>query len=403
MTIQRSVVLLHQRDFQTKVIMKILYHHRTLSRDGMDVHISEIIKALKAEGHQVTLVAPQFSSESFGEDGGWVQRVRSALPGFVSELLEFGYNVVAYRNLVRTIRRDRPDVIYERYALYLIAGVLVKWRFGIPLILEINSPLYEERRQHGGLSIKALARWSELFSWKHADYRLPVTKVLADIVAQSTGSSEKIAIIANGINPDQYSQSIEGGEVRARYGLEGKMILGFTGFVRPWHGLDKVIRLISELGDTGRRICLMIVGDGPARAGLESLADQLDVTQSLIFTGVVQRELVPEYVSSFDIALQPDATDYASPLKLIEYMALGKAILAPDQPNIRELLDPDVTAVLFDKGSPGGMRDALLRLIFDEQLREKIGFAAAQKVLDVPLTWRSNAQKIAALILKDAN
>lgn len=381
------------------VSVKILYHHRTVSKDGMDVHISAMIAAFKALGHEVVLVAPGIGARDFGGGSSWVDAIRARLPRFVGEILEFGYNLAAYRDLAKAIKAERPDAIYERYALFLLAGVWVKRRFKLPMVLEVNSPLFAERRDHGGLTLQALGRWSERAAWRAADTCLPVTHVLAEDIRAAGIPNDRIVVIPNGIDPNEFSPSVDGTSVRRRYALGDKIVLGFTGFVRPWHGLDRVIQAIAEMA-TKANVHLLIVGDGPVRQNLVDLAKALGVADRLTFTGIVQRHEMPAHVAAFDIALQPDATAYASPLKLVEYMAMGKAIVAPDQPNIRELLEPDRTALLFDKANPDSMRAALVRLILDRALRERLGKTAAAEVISRPLLWSANATRAVALMQK---
>jgi glycosyltransferase involved in cell wall biosynthesis len=74
------------------------------------------------------------------------------------------------------------------------------------------------------------------------------------------------------------------------------------------------------------------------------LALDHNLQERVTFTGVVPRERIPEYVAAFDIALQPAVVPYASPLKVFEYLALGKAIVAPRQPNIEEILTDRLNA-----------------------------------------------------------
>ena len=173
-------------------------------------------------------------------------------------------------------------------------------------------------------------------------------------------------------------------------------MLGFTGFVRDWHALESVLRLLVEsaLSDN---LHFLIVGDGPARPGLEQEARNLGIANRLTFTGPVQRDQVPEYVAAFDIALQPGVTPYASPLKLFEYMALGRAIVAPNKPNIREILVDGETAVLFDPDNPTSFPSAIDRLISDPYLREEIGSAARKIIIERDLTWEHNARRIETL------
>ncbi|MFZ4515262.1 MAG: glycosyltransferase, partial [Acidimicrobiia bacterium] len=94
------------------------------------------------------------------------------------------------------------------------------------------------------------------------------------------------------------------------------------------------------------------------------------------FTGVIDRDRVPELVAAFDIALQPAVTPYASPLKLMEYLVLGKAIVAPREPNLLEILTDGDNALLFDDKLPGSFETALTRLCADPALRQHLAQGA---------------------------
>jgi glycosyltransferase involved in cell wall biosynthesis len=174
------------------------------------------------------------------------------------------------------------------------------------------------------------------------------------------------------------------------------LVLGFTGFVRDWHGVDRVIRWMAT-ADAPANAVLMVVGDGPVRASLERLAGDLSLSSRVRFTGVVARDKVPELVASFDVALQPAVVAYASPLKLFEYLALGKAVIAPSQPNIQEILVHDENALLFDAAADGAMEAALTRLCNDSALRQRLAAAAATTIVRRDLTWLGNARRVANL------
>lgn len=378
--------------------MKILYHHRTASKDGQAVHIEELIGALRQLGHEVQVVAPEVGNgHGMGDDATWVHRLKAILPKAFYELLELAYSLIAYRRLLKAARTFRPDFIYERYNLYLLAGSMAKRKLGIPLLLEVNAPLAEERSRHsGGLGLPWLARRAEARAWRSADFVLPVTHVLGTYISAVGVPSERIVVIPNGINREHFTAAPTPTEAKARLGLSGRLVLGFTGFVRDWHGVDRVIHWLGS-NDAPANAMLLVVGDGPVRGELEKLAAALGLGDRVRFTGVIDRDRVPEHVAAFDIALQPAVVPYASPLKLFEYLALGKPVIAPRQPNIEEILTDGVNALLFDAEEQGAFERGLTRLCEDAALRERLTAAAAATIDRLDLTWLGNARKVIQL------
>lgn len=370
--------------------LTILYHHRTRSRDGQSVHIDEMIVALRAIGHLVIVVEPR------RVDATSVTMERRFLPRFAYELAELIYSVIEFVKLVVSVIRFQPDALYERANLYMLSGVWTAKLFRLPYILEVNAPLAMERKRNGGLSWPRLAAWSERACWSAASVILPVTAALADEVIRQGASSARFAVIPNGINPEIFVP-ISSELAKASLGLSSKPVLGFVGYVRDWHGLDRIVSLMAErpaLSMTN----LLIVGDGPARSELLRQAEQLGIGDRLHFTGIVERGALPEIISAFDVALQPEVTAYASPLKLFEYMALGRAIVAPARSNILEVLEDGVDGVLFPPGDNWALADALERLIVDPELRIRLGTAAARKIVAFDMTWRGNARRVVSII-----
>lgn len=374
--------------------MKILYHHRTASRDGQSTHITEMIFAMRKQGHEVTECAPAVGEyRAGGGSPGWVGRLKAWLPKSLYELAELAYSIVALRQLAAAIRRDRPDCIYERYNLYLLAGIWARKWFGLPLILEVNAPMALERRQYGGLVFPWLADWAEKFVWKRADIILPVTQVLADYMVGLGIDATRIRVVPNGINEDHYANLPATEQAKAELGLDGRLVIGFTGFVREWDRLERILEWMATRMDR-YPLHLLVIGDGPARQSIEATAAARGISDRLSFTGAVPRDRVPALSMAFDIALQTALVPYASPLCLFEYLALGKAIVAPDQPNHHEILTGGQDAALYAPDDVLGIEKVLDALCADPDLRSRLAGAAAQVITRKRLTWGSHASRI---------
>ena len=224
---------------------------------------------------------------------------------------------------------------------------------------------------------------------------LPVTNVLAKKLRDAGVDKDRIVVIPNSINQSRFDSVISIDKAKTALNLKNKFVLGFVGFVRDWHGLERVIDFIVD--NPQRNIVLLLVGDGPARESLERRATDFGVRSQLHITGIVQRDQVANFIAAFDIALQPAVAEYACPLKIYEYMAMGKAIIAPASENILEILRDNVTALLFDSRDNKAFKTTLQRLCDDDALQKRLGNNAFNKLKKKNITWESNAKRIVGL------
>ncbi len=374
--------------------MKILYHHRIASKDGQFVHVEELTNAFIEEGHELKFIAPSLNENSdFGHDGGFVTKLKKLLPRALYELLELTYSFWIFIKLVKAVKEFKPEFIYERYNLYQPAGIWISKLFNIPLILEVNAPLVYERKTYSGLSLVKFAKWIENYTWKNATHTLPVTNVLAQHLRKAGMEEKNITVIHNGVK-QQFIDKMLAKPINQN---KKEIVIGFTGFIHPWHGMDNAIRAIAQHKELPLK--LVCVGDGNILPELKALAKELGVENKIEFAGLVTRDKVLDYVEQFDIALQPDVTDYASPLKMFEYMAVGSVIIAPDCANIREILS-DETALFFKKGDQKSFIEQLNKAIENISNLDDLRTAVKKSVISKGFVWQENAKRVVETVLK---
>jgi glycosyltransferase involved in cell wall biosynthesis len=382
--------------------MKILYHHRTQSLDGQRVHIRAIQDALRAAGHEVLEVAPVAAAEMAGTvpvptlSRRFLGLLARLAPPGVYDLLELGYNLVGYRKLVAAIRRFRPDFIYERYCANTVAGVWASRKFGLPLLLEVNAPLAEEKRRLGTVGFPGLCRRLERYVFRHATRVLAVTGVLQRLLVEQAGlPPERVLVVQNGVWPQAYSCPDGAAAARRQaLGLQGRIVVGAAGFFRQWHGIDLLLRCVARNPFLRERATVLLLGGGLAWAALKELARELGLADRVVFLEAVPHNEVPSYLSALDVAVIPRAVEYASPLKLFEYMAAGKAIVAPRQDNLMEILTEGADGVCFTPEDAGGLEEAVAALVRDDGLRRRLGEEARRTIERRGLTWEGNAARI---------
>ncbi|HEU4754205.1 MAG TPA: glycosyltransferase family 4 protein, partial [Armatimonadota bacterium] len=218
---------------------KALYHHRTQGRDVEAVHIRGLVGGLEELGYRVEIVGPPgvradadaTDSPATGANRTLLGRIARSLPQPVFELAEIGYNLVALPRLVARIRRDRPDFLYERYALYNAAGVLAGRLTGLPVILEVNDTVDMDRTRQGkSVRMRSLARWFERRIFAAAAGLTPVSGYLRDRLVEDGQAADRIRVTPNAVDPGWFDPArFTGQRVREQYGLGAATVIGFAG------------------------------------------------------------------------------------------------------------------------------------------------------------------------------
>ncbi|HKI03242.1 MAG TPA: glycosyltransferase [Thermoanaerobaculia bacterium] len=391
--------------------MRILYHHRTRAGDAQGIHISEIQRAFRLRGHDVREVAlveagtEARADESGGEArglAGLASRAASSLPLPAREAMELAYNAVAYRRLSRAIREHRPDFVYERYAANTFAGLAAARRHGVPFVLEVNSPLALEKAKHDGLFFRAVTGRIERRLCARADVTIAVTRVLARILEGDGVPEGKIVVMPNGVRRE-FGTNGDGAAFRRALGIPADApVAGFVGWFRAWHGLEQLVELAASPAWREARIHLVLAGDGPAMPALREIRESSpDLRERVVLCGPVPRGGIESALAAFDVAVQPAVTSYACPMKILEYMAAGRAIVAPGSANVRELLTHGETALLCpgdENPSADDLAAAILALVRNPQMRNRLGEAARARVFEQGYLWEENARRVEELV-----
>jgi glycosyltransferase involved in cell wall biosynthesis len=223
--------------------------------------------------------------------------------------------------------------------------------------------------------------------------RLAVSTPLARQIEALSGASA--VVMPNGADPERFNPSTAHPDVvRERHGLGAAFVIGWTGVLRDWHGLELLLEALTRLPDAR----LMIVGDGPARNAVESRARELGVDGRVIMTGRVAHDSMPDHVAAMDVAaVADDRTGVASPMKLLEYMAMGRPVVAPQLDNIADVVEDGRNGLLFTPGDVGDLAAALRRLSSDADLRCRLGVAARREI-ETDRNWRRNAERVLQLV-----
>ena len=383
--------------------MRILYHHRTQGRRVEGVHIRGVANALRELGHTVRVLSfPGADPESEtatapapGDPKGRLAGLASRLPGVLFEFAEIAYNLVTWWRIRGEIARNPPDLIYERYSLFLFMTIRLARRHGIPVILEINDSAVVERLRP--LRLKSLARRIEAWCMTRATGIVFISTSFRQLLASHYGELPPSVVSPNavddGFDPDLYDRDA----LRRRHGLEGRVVCGHMGVFASWHGLHGFVDAIIPRMQEVPALTLLLVGDGADLPAVRREVESRGLQDRIRLPGRVPHHRIPEWVACMDYAFLPDSNEYGSPMKLFELMAMGVPVVAPDYDPVAEVIEHDTTGWLFPRKDLESCVDQVIGLCGRPEERQRVG-ATARDYIERERRWRNNAAQLLSLL-----
>lgn len=366
---------------------------------GESAHIRGVLDGLRELGH-----APRvMSNDSLPaiERAGYAVDVRrpGALFNGMPLAFEVWQNLRFAVALVRETRRQRPDLVYQRYGRNSWAGVLAARISGLPLLLEWN-----------GSETWSVRHWAPVSGWtwivaafervnrRGADRIVVVSRALAKALIADGVDADRIVLNPNGVDPARFHPGAGGAAIRERYAFGDGLVIGFVGSFNHYQGTELLMRAAPAVCMAAKASFLM-VGYGETLQAARAAAEAGGVAERVVFTERVSVDDVPAYVDASDVTVapmvpNPDGSDFFnSPVKIFEYMAAGKAIVASRLGQIGEVIEDGTTGLLVEPDSPEALSSAIVRLANDPELRERLGRAAREAAV-ARHTWRRNAERV---------
>jgi glycosyltransferase involved in cell wall biosynthesis len=269
----------------------------------------------------------------------------------------------------------RPPLVYESHGF-------------APAVSEAMPDLLSGGRPSSAAKRRRLNR-RERRVWKRANGYVTITAALAQELEGRFGPRERVATIPDGVRlqPGRRFEPPRVGE---------SPLIAYAGHLYPWKGVDVLLQALALLKSARG----LIVGGHPGEPDLQaarSRADEIGVGGRVQFVETVEPWRVPGFLEQADILVLPNTATvlsarYTSPLKLFEYMAAGKPIVASNLPAIREILRDGENAVLTEPGSPEALAAAIGRLAGNPVLTERIARAAFHEANEYG--WDRRAERL---------
>jgi len=363
-------------------------------RKGSSVHVQSVLGALLRRGASVELLACRVD----GEPPAALADVR------VHELPRAPKGdpaareramLAANRALAGALESlGRLDLVYERCSLWSNAALDHARLAGIPSVLEVNAPLIDEQAAHRALVDRDGAE-------RVADRQAASATVLAAVSegvaaylrARHPGAADRVHVIPNGIDPDRFATG-------PRVDPARPFTVGFVGTLKPWHGLRALVEGFARLRERVPCARLLVVGDGPERSALEADLAGRGLRSAAQLAGAVEPDEVPRMLELMDVSVAPypwSEPFYFSPLKVVESMAAGLAVVASAIGDIPRVIEDGRTGRLVAPGDTEALAATLADLAQRPDLRRRLGTAARDAVLR-DHTWDAVTGRILRLV-----
>jgi glycosyltransferase involved in cell wall biosynthesis len=290
--------------------------------------------------------------------------------------------------ILKTFRKceDRYDLIFVRADVLMgLLAFYIKQRYKIPFVYELVNPLEQEwegckiEEKKPKILYYLIAKFNALmgiFIMKKADIVLTTTRWFEKDLAKKGISRLKLLPYPNGVDIESFLNT-DGKDVREKYHLANSKIIIYVGTMIKARHLGLLIKAFRKVKKEIEDVKLLMVGEGRDRENLERLAEALGIKDDVIFTGQVAQSEVPNFIAAADVGVSPippfSFYKVSSPIKMLEYMALGKPVVANDEiPEQEEIIRESGGGVLV-KFEAESFADGIMELIDNPEKAKERG------------------------------
>jgi glycosyltransferase involved in cell wall biosynthesis len=359
----------------------------------MSPHIYNLSKALVKNGVNVFIVTCDFpgASEHENVDGVEVFRVdsyRSVSPDFASWVYLMSANLQREASgLIKCL--GGVDLIHAHDWLVATAGIGLKHMFRVPLVATIHST---EVGRRGGIytnyqrMIHQTEWWFTYEAWKV----ICCSNYMKTCITRELGLPwEKVWVIPNGVNVDDFRLNFDKPSFRARYALPHEKLLLYVGRLVYEKGIHVLLNAMPKILSSVD-VKLVIVGEGYMKDELLAQAHRLGIAHKVYFTGFVDDATVKLLYLCADACAFPSLYEPFG-IVALEAMAAGAPVVASNRGGFSEIVDHDKTGVVVPSNNPDMLANAIIKVLSDQGYADWLRSNAFKKV-SRDYNWHGIAQ-----------
>lgn len=366
---------------------------RVSTKDGAEAsgprtHVLGVISAFKRMGWDVEeFIVGDMVSSSFSTTGSEKVLTKSIFHVIAGDIARVCVNIFGQRIAWWRIGR-KVSFVYERFASYQALGNMFRRR-GIPWILETNGIYYHEaKNDRGSIFFERVAKFLELNAYRKCTYLIcPTAELKEIIIKEGNVPPEKILVVPNGVDTGYYDPAQW--EPNRHF---SEFTVGFVGTMTAWQNLSRLLQAVKNLNQKNIPISITLVGNGLEFDNLKEQVAELGIENKVKLAGRVKRSEIPSLILGFDCAyacqVPPEyGKFYLSPLKLYEYMSMGKPVIATEAPDAKSVIKDEVHGILLDPTNQDALETALAKMHAQFQNAGEVNANTIRKTIEENHSW----------------
>jgi glycosyltransferase involved in cell wall biosynthesis len=370
---------------------------------GAATKARELLRAIENLGHTTHLEwrRPQ-PNGVVTVKGQLKERLKPRLQKYLREPRQLLSNLPYLAQEYQIIKKQAPDILFTRSELYVFSNALLSGWLDIPLVIEADCPVTYEHKNFYGKNFKHLGLLPdkiELEVLQRAEAIIAISNILKEYYIKLGVKAEKIHVIPNGADPEKFRPREKPVDMIKKYALQDKIVIGWIGSLVGWSGIENLIAMALHVLENYPNVAFLLVGGGANKEFFQEKLHIKNYAPRVTLAGTVSHDEVPQYLACMDIVLAPYPKLpfwYPSSLKIFEYMAAGKAVIASDIGQVGEVIKDGENGLLIDPDVGAALLQKTVSLIENAALRKRLGVQARREVLET-YTWEQQAKKIIAI------
>lgn len=320
------------------------------------------------------------------------------------EIPMMDYNSKVIKKIPAILNEEKPTFVYHFHAFFNYSLVELKKKYKRPFFLQAEGVLQWVKENWGKTYFPELLAKMEKSVWNHADGIFCVSETVRRQLIDYGAQEDKIHILTCKADTDFFTPDIDDKVFKKQIKPNDEIIIGFLGTFGKWHGIEFLAENVKAITERIPNSKFLFIGDGELRGKVENILENHGIRDKVFITGLVNYYEVPKYLSTCDILVSPCIPNEKgefinSPVKLFEYMSMGKPLVASDIGQQSEIVKDGVNGIICKTSDSRDFVNKVVDLLENKELQIRISKQARQDAIN-HYDWINNS-KIVLSVFED--